>query len=73
MYPKGNYHQRAIDLMVNSYNATGEDDSSKVILAYFKDIYPNLNYEKYGLSIDNSPREARLIKLDPNTISSRIR
>ena len=73
MYPKGNDHQRAIDLMVNSYNATGEDDSSKVILAYFKDIYPNLNYEKYGFNFDSTPREARLIKLDPNRISSRIK
>ena len=72
-YPRGIFHQRALDLMVNSYNATGEDDSSRVILSKFKEIYPNLNYEKYGFNFDNSPREARLIKLDPNRISSRIK
>ena len=72
-YPKGKFHQRALDLMVNSYNATGEDDSSRVILNYFKNLYPNLNYDKYGLDLSDSPREARLIKLDPNSISSRIK
>ena len=32
-----------------------------------------LSAPSYGFNFDNSPREARLIKLDPNRISSRIK
>ena len=31
-FPKGDNHQRAMDLMVNSYIATGEEDSAKISL-----------------------------------------
>ena len=73
-YPQGDNHQRAMDLMVNSYFATGEEDSAKVALRTMKQLYPSLNYTNYNIEgLNNNPREARLIKLDPNEISSRIK
>ena len=73
-YPQGDNHQRAMDLMVNSYFATGEKDSAKVALRTIKQLYPSLNYTNYNIEgLGNNPREARLVKLDPNEISSRIK
>ena len=63
-----------MDLMVNSYFATGEEDSAKVALRTMKQLYPSLNYTNYNIEgLNNNPREARLIKLDPIEISSRIK
>jgi len=72
-FPKGGNHQRAMDLMVNSYIATGEEDSAKVSLRLIKSLYPSLNYNKYGLDYsENSKRDPKLVRLDRNTISERI-
>ena len=72
-FPKGGNHQRAMDLMVNSYIATGEEDSAKVSLLLIKSLYPSLNYNKYGLDyLENNKRDPKLVRLDRNTISERI-
>ena len=73
-YPHSNDHQRALDLMVNSYRAIGETDSLRISLLKIKDLYPKLNFKKYGvkgLNIDK--REAKLVRLDPSIISNRIK
>ena len=72
-FPKGDNHQRAMDLMVNSYIATGEEDSAKVSLRLINRLYPSLNYNKYGLDYsENNKRDPKLVRLDRNTISERI-
>ncbi len=73
-YPRGDHHQRAMDLMVNAYFATGEEDSAKVILKTVKQLYPSLNFQKYGIEgLDSHPREAKLVKLDPNATTTRLK
>ena len=47
-YPKGDHHQRAMDLMVNSYMTTGESDSARVALKTMKQLYPSLKFDHYG-------------------------
>ena len=72
-FPKGGNHQRAMDLMVNSYIATGEEDSAKVSLRLINSLYPSLNYNKYGLDYsENNKPDPKLVRLDRNTISERI-
>ncbi|MBD30982.1 MAG: hypothetical protein CMG44_02110 [Candidatus Marinimicrobia bacterium] len=72
-FPKGDYHQRAMDLMINSYIATGEEDSAKVSLQLINSLYPSLNYNKYGLNyLESNKRDPKLVRLDRNTISERI-
>ncbi|MBT3300085.1 MAG: hypothetical protein HN657_07015 [Candidatus Marinimicrobia bacterium] len=41
-YSDSHHVQRAIDLLMNSYDATGESDSARYWLGYFKNVYPNL-------------------------------
>ena len=72
-YPEGFHHQRALDLMVNSYFATGLKDSAKFSLITIKNFYPSLDYDKYGISGLNDNREAKLVRLDPSRISERIK
>ncbi len=73
-YPNGQHHQRAMDLMVNGYMATGESDSARVALKTMKLLYPSLKYDHYGFEgLDNSSREARLVRLDPNVTSGKIK
>ena len=72
-YPQGDHHQRALDLMVNAFHATGEEKSAKSTLRVMKQLYPSLNYKQYGIDgLDNSARDAKLVRLDPGTTSSRI-
>ena len=72
-FPKGDNHQRAMDLMVNSYIATGEEDSAKVSLRLINSLYPSLSYNKYGLDYgESNERDPKLVRLDRNTISERI-
>ena len=73
-YPNSQHHQRAMDLMVNSYMATGESDSARIALKTIKQLYPSLKFDHYGLEgMDNSSREARLVRLDPNVTSGKIK
>jgi len=73
-YPNGPHHQRAMDLMVNGYLATGERDSAIVALKTIKQLYPSLKFDHYGFEgLDSSSREARLVRLDPNVASGKIK
>ena len=73
-YPIGDHHQRALDLMVNSYQASGENDSVRVSLINIKDLYPRLDFNKYGVNgLNNDKREAKLVRLDPSIISDRLK
>lgn len=73
-YPKGDHHQRALDLMVNSYIATGEQDSAKISLNLFSNLYPKLNYQKYNLGTLSRPKnDARLVRIDKNLINEKIK
>ena len=73
-YPIGDHHQRALDLMVNSYQASGENDSVRISLINIKDLYPRLDFNKYGVNgLNNDKREAKLVRLDPSIISDRLK
>ena len=73
-YPKASFHQRAMDLMVNSYIATGEQDSARISLRLISGLYPKLNYKKYNLGIlPNPKKDSRLVRIDKNSISERIK
>ena len=48
-YVDAKNHQRALDLMINSYMATGQEDSAKVALKMIKQLYPSLIFDKYGI------------------------
>ena len=73
-YPNGDHHQRALDLMVNSYQASGENDSVRISLINIKDLYPRLDFNKYGVNgLNNDKREAKLVRLDPSIISDRLK
>ena len=67
-------HQRALDLMINSYMATGEEDSAKVALRMIKQLYPSLKFDKYGIDvIDKVSKEAKLVRLDSDEITKKIK
>ena len=73
-YPIGDHHQMALDLMVNSYLAIGDDDSLKITLINIKDLYPKLDYNKYGINgLNNEKREAKLVRLDAAIITNRFK
>lgn len=67
-------HQRALDLMVNSYIATGEEDSAKVALRMIKQLYPSLKFDKYGIEvIYKDSKEVKLVRLDSDEITKKIK
>jgi len=73
-YPKADYHQRALDLMINSYIATGEQDSAKISLILIRDLYPKLNYQKFNLGVlVGGKKDSRLVRIDKNSITDRIK
>jgi len=73
-YPQGKHHQRAMDLMVNAYLATGEESTASTTVRTLKQLYPSLNYSGYEIGgVKNSSKEAKLVRLDPGTTSSRIK
>ncbi len=73
-YPQGKHHQRAMDLMVNAYLATGEESTASTTVRTLKQLYPSLNYSGYEIGgVENSSKEAKLVRLDPGTTSSRIK
>ena len=73
-YVDAENHQRALDLMINSYMATGEEDSAKVSLRMIKQLYPSLKFDKYGIDIiDKASKEAKLVRLDSDEITKKIK
>ena len=73
-YVDAKNHQRALDLMINSYMATGQEDSAKVALKMIKQLYPSLIFDKYGIVlIDKFSREVKLVRLNPEEITKKIK
>ncbi len=73
-FPTNIPHQRAMDLMVNSYIAIGEEDSVVQVLKKLKQIYPTLDYEQYGFpDLEVQQRDAKLVKLDQKQAARRIK
>lgn len=73
-YPKGDHHQRAMDLMVNGYQATGESDSAKVAMRMIKQLYPRLSFDYYGFEdMNSSESDVRLIRLDSEAANKKIK
>ena len=73
-YQKGEHHQRALDLMVNSYTATGEVDSVQFSLDLISKLYPSLDYKKYGFFKENTAkRDPKLVRVNKETITERIK
>ena len=73
-YQKGEHHQRALDLMVNSYTATGEEDSVQFSLNLISKLYPSLDYKKYGFFKENTAkRDPKLVRVNKETITERIK
>ena len=73
-YVDANDHQRALDLMINSYLATGQLDSAKVSLRMIKQLYPSLKFDKYGIDVkDKAAKEVKLVRLDSDEITKKIK
>ena len=73
-YVDAKNHQRALDLMINSYMATGQEDSAKVALKMIKQLYPSLIFDKYGIVlIDKFSREGKLVRLNSEEITKKIK
>lgn len=53
-YPNYPDVQRVIDLMVNSFQAIGEEDSAKYYIYLYKSMYPGLDISDYGLRENNN-------------------
>lgn len=71
-YPDSNHIQRAMNLMVKSYDATGEMDSSHYYLRVFKHYYPNLQYSHYGYSDLELAPGTSLIKIPSEQAKEKI-
>ena len=74
-YSQSKHIQRSMDLMVNSFMATGELDSAALYLTRFKRLHPRLNYN-YGIpgleEIEIPPAEVELVKLDPGQVQKKL-
>ena len=48
-YPRLENMQRVMDMMVSSYLAIGEDDSVKYYIGIYRSMFPNLDFDKFGI------------------------
>lgn len=58
-YPNYPDVQRVIDLMVNSFQAIGEEDSARYYIYLYKSMYPGLDISEYGLREASSSYNSR--------------
>ena len=73
VYTTTEHVQRATDLMVNSYIATGQKDSAAYYVRQIRSLHPTLEYDHYGMAtLINPPEEAKLVKLDEEKVSAKI-
>jgi len=71
-YPSSNHLERAMRLMVRSYQATGEIDSARYYLRIFKRRYPDIDYKQFGIAdIDVKP-EVALVKVGEDQAKKKI-
>jgi len=74
VYTTTEHFQRATDLMVNSYIATGQRDSAAYYVRQIRSLHPTLEYDHYGMAnLINPPEEAKLVKLDEEKVSAKIK
>jgi tetratricopeptide (TPR) repeat protein len=71
-FPQSDHLQQAMDLMVLSYRATGEEDSAKVYLRRFMRKYPQLEYERYGFADLGALEPVRLVKINEKTAAKKL-
>ncbi len=71
-FPETRHLERAIELMVNSYRATGEEDSARYYLRYFGNRFKQLNIHKFGLSPDEDEGRLNLVKVDQSEAKQKI-
>lgn len=48
-YPRLENMQRVMDMMVSSFFAIGEDDSVKYYIGIYRSMFPNLDFDKFGI------------------------
>jgi len=48
-YPRIENMQRVIDMLVSSFLAIGEDDSVKYYIGIYRGMFPNLDFDKFGI------------------------
>ena len=73
VYTTTEHVQRATDLMVNSYTATGQRDSAAYYVRQIRTLHPDLEYDHYGMAtLVDPPGEAKLVKLDEEKVSAKI-
>ena len=41
--------QRVMDMIVSSFLAIGEDDSVKYYIGIYRSMFPNLDFDKFGI------------------------
>ncbi len=69
-YKDGEHHQRTLDLLVNSFEATGERDSARIYLRWAMRHYPGLAYAQYGYkNLKPAGSDMKLVKLDLNKVA----
>ncbi|MDP6737168.1 MAG: SPOR domain-containing protein [Nitrospinaceae bacterium] len=70
-YKDGENHQRTLDLLVNSFEATGERDSARIYLRWAMRHYPGLSYAQYGYkNLKPAGSDLKLVKLDAGQTTS---
>jgi len=73
VYTTTEHVQRATDLMVNSYTATGQRDSAAYYVRQIRLMHPTLEYDHYGMAtLVDPPEEPKLVKLDKEKVSAKI-
>ncbi len=73
VYTTTEHVQRATDLMVNSYMATGQRDSAAYYVRQIRSLHPTLEYDHYGMdTLVDPPGEVKLVKLDEEKVSAKI-
>ena len=73
VYTTTEHVQRATDLMVNSYTATGQRDSAAYYVRQIRTLHPDLEYDHYGMdTLVDPPGEVKLVKLDEEKVSAKI-
>ena len=48
-YPRIENMQRVVDMIVSSFLAIGEDDSVNYYMSVYRSMYPNLDFNKFGI------------------------
>ena len=48
-YPRIENMQRVVDMIVSSFLAIGEDDSVKYYISVYRSMFPNLDFNKFGV------------------------